>query len=187
MVLENQRLQLVPAAPELAEAVCGYYVRNREFLKPYDPCRDPVFFTTDYQRLLLAQDQAMAQAGSGHRFYIRLPDQPDQVVGTISLTSIVLGAFRSCFLGYKLDRDHLNQGLMTGAIALVTDYAFSRLQLHRIEANVMPWNSASLRVLEKNGYEREGVSPEYLFINGRWEDHVHMVRRNRDLRMPVLA
>ena len=76
---------------------------------------------------------------------------------------------------------------MTGAIALVTDYAFSQLQLHRIEANVMPWNSASLRVLEKNGYEREGVSPEYLFINGRWEDHVHMVRRNRDLRMPVLA
>ena len=145
MILENPRFQLIPAAPELAEAVCGYYVRNREFLTPYDPRRDPIFFTSDYQRLLLAQDQAMSQAGAGHRFYIRLPESPDQVAGTVSLTSIVMGAFRSCFLGYKLDKDHLNRGLMTDAVGLVTDYAFSQLQLHRIEANVMPWNRASLR------------------------------------------
>ena len=89
MILENPRFQLIPAAPELAEAVCGYYVRNREFLTPYDPRRDPVFFTPDYQRLLLAQDQAMSQAGAGHRFYIRLLESPDQVAGTVSLTSIV--------------------------------------------------------------------------------------------------
>lgn len=183
MTLENQRMQLLPAAPELAEAVCGYYVRNREFLTPYDPRRDPVFFTPDYQRLLLAQDQAMSQAGAGFRFYIRLGEAPELVVGTVSLTSIVMGAFRSCFLGYKLDKDHLNRGLMTEAVGLVTDYAFSRLRLHRIEANVMPWNRASLRVAEKNGYEPEGLAREYLYINGRWEDHLHMVRRNRDVRM----
>ena len=47
----------------------------------------------------------------------------------------------------------------------------------------MPWNTPSLRVLEKNGYEREGISREYLYINGKWEDHVHMVRLNRDLRL----
>ena len=183
MILENPRFQLIPAAPELAEAVCSYYVRNREFLTPYDPRRDPVFFTPDYQRLLLAQDQAMSQAGAGHRFYIRLPESPDQVAGTVSLTSIVMGAFRSCFLGYKLDKDHLNRGLMTDAVGLVTDYAFSQLQLHRIEANVMPWNRASLRVVEKNGYEPEGLAREYLYINGRWEDHLHMVKRNQALRL----
>ena len=125
----------------------------------------------------------MCQAGSGHRFYIRLTEEPELVAGTISLTSIVMGAFRSCFLGYKLDKDYLNRGLMTAAVGLVTDYAFSQLQLHRIEANVMPWNQASLRVVEKNGYQPEGLAREYLYINGRWEDHLHMVKRNQALRL----
>ena len=67
MILENPRFQLIPAAPELAEAVCGYYVRNREFLTPYDPRREPVFFTPDYQRLMLAQDQATASISASRR------------------------------------------------------------------------------------------------------------------------
>lgn len=183
MMLETSRLRLVPAAQELAEQVCDYYCRNREFLTPYDPKREAVFFTPDYHRLLLAQDEAMAQCGRGFRFYIRLPEDPDRVAGTIALSNIVLGAFRSCFLGYKLDGEYTNRGYMTEAIALVTDYAFTQLQLHRVEANVMPWNAPSLRVLEKNGYEREGISREYLYINGKWEDHVHMVKLNRELRL----
>lgn len=183
MILETSRLRLIPAAQELAGQVCDYYCRNREFLTPYDPLREAIFFTEDYHRLLLSQDEAMAQCGRGYRFYIRLAEAPDRVVGTIALSNIVMGAFRSCFLGYKLDKDLLDQGYMTEAIGMVTEYAFQELQLHRIEANVMPWNGASLRVLEKNGYEREGISREYLYINGKWEDHVHMVRLNRDLRL----
>ena len=171
MILETSRLRLIPAAQELAGQVYDYYCRNRAFLESYDPRREEIFFTEDYQRLLLVQDEAMAQCGRGFRFYIRLTEEPDRVAGTISLTSIVMGAFRSCFLGYKLDKDYLNRGLMTAAVGLVTDYAFSQLQLHRIEANVMPWNQASLRVVEKNGYQPEGLAREYLYINGRWEDH----------------
>ena len=125
---------------------------------------------------------AMERSGSGLRFYLRVPDRPGRVVGTVSLTNLVRGAFQSCFLGYKLDRELLNQGLMTAAVGLVTDYAFSQLRLHRVEANVMPWNTASLRVLEKNGYEREGLARDYLFLNGRWEDHLHMVKLNRAWR-----
>lgn len=182
MLLEHERFALIPAAPELAEQVCAYYLRNRDFLAPYAPRRDPVFFTAEYQRLLLAQDQAMERSGSGLRFYLRVPDRPGRVVGTVSLTNLVRGAFQSCFLGYKLDRELLNLGLMTAAVGLVTDYAFSQLRLHRVEANVMPWNTASLRVLEKNGYEREGMARDYLFLNGRWEDHLHMVKLNRAWR-----
>lgn len=181
--LETSRLRLVPAAQELAGEVCAYYRRNRAFLEPYDPRREESFFTEDHQRLLLAQDEALAQCGRGYRFYLRLPGKGDQVLGTVSLNSIVMGAFRSCFLGYKLDQACLNRGYMTEAIGLVTDYAFAQLRLHRIEANVMPWNAPSLRVLEKNGYEREGISREYLYINGKWEDHVHMVKLNRELRL----
>lgn len=183
MILETSRLRLVPAAQDLAGEVCAYYRRNRDFLTPYDPRREESFFTEEHQRRLLAQDEALSLCGRAHRFYIRLPEDPDRVAGTIALSNIVMGAFRSCFLGYKLDQAHLNQGYMTEAIGLVTDYAFRELQLHRVEANVMPWNAPSLRVLEKNGYEREGLAREYLYINGKWEDHVHMVKLNRDLRL----
>ena len=64
------------------------------------------------------------------------------------------------------------------AVAMMVEYAFQELRLHRIEANVMPRNRASLRVLEKNGFENEGLAKRYLQINGEWEDHIHMVIRN---------
>ena len=71
---------------------------------------------------------------------------------------------------------------MTAAVGVLTQYAFSQLGLHRLEANVMPRNRASLRVLEKNGYENEGLAKRYLHINGVWEDHIHMVKRSDDER-----
>ena len=61
---------------------------------------------------------------------------------------------------------------------MVVRYAFAEAGLHRVEANVMPRNKPSLRVLEKNGFVNEGLSKYYLNINGVWEDHVHMVRIN---------
>jgi ribosomal-protein-alanine N-acetyltransferase len=60
---------------------------------------------------------------------------------------------------------------MTKAVKLAVKIGFERLKLHRIEANVMPWNAASLRVLEKCGFERVGIAQKYLNINGIWEDH----------------
>lgn len=111
-------------------------------------------------------------------FYIFHKDIPEALIGKISLNNIVWGGFCSCFLGYKMDKDYINQGYMTEAVEAVVIYGFETLGLHRIEANVMPRNARSLRVLEKCGFEREGISRKYLKINGIWEDHVHMVRLN---------
>lgn len=88
------------------------------------------------------------------------------------------GAFCSAFLGYKLDKEYLNRGYMSMSVAMLIKYAFEELGLHRIEANVMPKNKASLRVLEKNHFVNEGISKYYLNINGVWEDHIHMVKIN---------
>ena len=67
---------------------------------------------------------------------------------------------------------------MTEAVTLGRAYAFSELGQHRIEGNVMPRNLPSRRVLEKCGFENEGLSKYYLKINGIWEDHIHMVKLN---------
>lgn len=70
---------------------------------------------------------------------------------------------------------------MTEAVEAVVNHAFQELHLHRIEANIMPRNRASLRVVEKLGFRNEGVSREYLKINGKWEDHIHMVLLNEEM------
>lgn len=72
----------------------------------------------------------------------------------------------------------MNQGLMTEGIQAVIIYAFEELQLHRIEANIMPRNKASMKVVQKLGFYEEGLAYKYLKINGVWEDHFHMVIRN---------
>jgi len=105
----------------------------------------------------------------------------DYVLGSIALNNIVRGAFQSCHLGYKMDQNNINKGYMTEGLEKVIDYAFNVLKLHRIEANIMPHNAASLRVVEKLGFYNEGLAKKYLKINGRWEDHIHMVLLNESL------
>ena len=81
------------------------------------------------------------------------------------------GAFRSAYLGYYAFTPHENQGLMAEGLGLAIADAFRRLRLHRLEANVQPGNKASLRLVRRLGFRREGYSPRYLKIAGRWRDH----------------
>lgn len=179
--LKNDTIRLIPAEPELARMVAEYYLRNREFLREYEPERDGKFFLEDHQRSLLEQERKDGEKGLSARFYIQPVSEPGRVIGMIGLNNIVRGAFQSAFLGYKLDSAYCNHGYMTMAVAMMVEYAFQELRLHRIEANVMPRNRASLRVLEKNGFESEGLARRYLKINGIWEDHIHMVIRNKEM------
>lgn len=70
---------------------------------------------------------------------------------------------------------------MTEALKKGIETAFGPLGLHRIEANIMPKNKASLRVAEKLDFKNEGLSTKYLKINGVWEDHIHMVLLNEEI------
>lgn len=110
--------------------------------------------------------------GEGARNWRRLP-----LIGSVTLSSIVYGSFQSAFLGYKMDARYVRRGYMKEALATVMDYAFGQLQLHRLEANVMPRNTASLAVLRSLGFREEGLALAYLQIQGVWEDHLHMVMR----------
>lgn len=176
--MQNEYIQIVPAAVSLTEQVVNYYIRNRQFLQEFAPIRPEEFFSFDYQEEALAREVLDFKAGKSYHFYIKLLEQPQKIIGVIALNNVVMESFCSAFLSYKLDENYINQGYMTMAISMLVPYAFDELHLHRIEANVMPRNKASLRVLEKNNFENEGVSKYYLNINGIWEDHIHMVRIN---------
>lgn len=179
--MKSRYIELVPSDISLVEQVTDYYRRNRNFLEEYEPERDAEFFTLDYQLQILQKEMRDRAENTAFRFYIKLAEQPDQIIGAIGLSNVVWGAFRSAFLGYKLDEQFINNGYMSQAVEMLVKYAFEQLHLHRIEANVMPRNTASLRVLEKNDFINEGISKYYLNINGVWEDHIHMVRINYDM------
>lgn len=179
--MQNKYIRLVPADVSLAEQVTDYYKRNRKFLADYEPKRDEQFFSLEYQLEVLKKEMDDFQQKSAFRFYIRPTDQSHKIIGIIGLNNVVWGAFCSAFLGYKLDKNFINKGYMSMAVDMLVRYAFDVLHLHRIEANVMPKNTASLRVLEKNSFINEGFSKYYLNINGIWEDHVHMVRINHNM------
>ncbi len=95
----------------------------------------------------------------------------DEIAGTITLSQIFRKAFCNAYLGYLLGNEFTGRGYMTEAVALVLKHAFSNLKLHRVEANVQPNNAPSINVLKRCGFTKEGFSPKYLKIGGRWRDH----------------
>jgi ribosomal-protein-alanine N-acetyltransferase len=92
-------------------------------------------------------------------------------VGVIILNEVVRGAFQSAYLGYYGFAPHAGQGYMTEGLGLVLGHAFRTLGLHRLEANIQPGNRASRALVRRLGFRREGFSPRYLRIGGRWRDH----------------
>jgi ribosomal-protein-alanine N-acetyltransferase len=93
------------------------------------------------------------------------------MLGAISLNGIIRGPAQSAFLGYWIGAPHARQGYMTEALQLALRHAFTTLGLHRVEANIMPANRASVALVSRAGFTREGYSPGYLKIAGHWEDH----------------
>ena len=176
-IYETERLFLKTLGPSDAEAVADYYRRNRSFLEEFEPGRGDEFYTAEHQAKLLATDSAEMADGTMFRLWL-LKKGDGKLIGSLAFNNIVRGPFLSCFVGYKLDGDEINRGFMTEALRKGIDIMFRESGLHRIEANIMPGNRRSLRVVEKLGFSNEGLARRYLKINGKWEDHIHMVLLN---------
>jgi [ribosomal protein S5]-alanine N-acetyltransferase len=94
-----------------------------------------------------------------------------EIAGVVNLSEIVRGGFQSAYLGYYAFVPFAGQGLMAEGLGLVLRHAFHRMRLHRLEANIQPENRASIALVERLGFRKEGYSPRYLKIGGRWRDH----------------
>jgi ribosomal-protein-alanine N-acetyltransferase len=106
------------------------------------------------------------------------------IAGVMNLSQILMGPFRSAFLGYYAFEPFAGRGYMRAAMPLLLRYAFDELGLHRIQANVQPGNGASIALVRRAGFHREGYSPRYLFIRGAWRDHEQWVMLAEDAPKP---
>ncbi|MFD4955603.1 GNAT family N-acetyltransferase [Streptomyces sp. NPDC058451] len=103
-------------------------------------------------------------------FVICLRDT-DAIVGGANINNIVRGALQNGTLGYTAYASTTGRGYMTEGLWLVIQHAFGELGLHRLEANIQPDNTASLKLIQRLGFQREGYSTAFQFINGEWRDH----------------
>ncbi|MEV6582497.1 GNAT family protein [Streptomyces sp. NPDC051582] len=154
-----------------AAGLADVLARNRAFMAHVEPWRSEVFYTEAGQaariEALLAEGAAGRQAS-----YVLVEAGSGAPVGTINLGSIALGPLRSGGVGYWVDRAWHGRGLATAAVEEVCRIARDEIGLHRVEAGTLVDNLASQRVLAKAGFERYGLAPRYLHINGAWRDHV---------------
>lgn len=135
---------------------------SREFHRPWaHPPQDPAGY-----RELLARD-----ARDDCEAFLARRTSDGALVGVLVLSQIFRAGFQNAYLGYYGSGEHAGQGYMAEALGLVLDTAFGPLELHRVEANIQPGNAASIAMVLRAGFRREGFSPRYLKIGGRWCDH----------------
>ncbi|WP_306418897.1 GNAT family N-acetyltransferase [Arthrobacter sp. GMC3] len=151
-----------------AAALAAAYVRNREYLSPWEPVRPGEYFTEEWQAADIASRLATHEAGTGYPLGLFAGDV---LVGRFNLAGIVRGPFQNAGLGYWVDSQYAGRGLASAAVQTIVATARDDLGLHRIEAGTLLHNIGSQRVLLKAGFEQIGMAPRYLQIAGAWQDH----------------
>ncbi|MBV8987451.1 MAG: GNAT family N-acetyltransferase [Solirubrobacterales bacterium] len=162
LVSEPRRVYLRSPAEGDREEFVALMRKSRSFHRPWAtaPTDDGRFeaYVADARR---ADFEAM--------LVCRVED--DAIVGFFNLSQIARGSLQSAYLGYAVGKPYARHGYMREGIELVLREAFGTLRLHRVEANIQPENKASIALAEGAGFRREGFSPRYLKIGGRWRDH----------------
>ena len=87
---------------------------------------------------------------------------------------------QSATIGYWMGEEHAGRGHMAAALKAVIPFAFRTLNLHRLVAASLPNNDRSIRLLEKLGFQREGMARGLVCINGHWRDHIVFALLNDD-------
>jgi len=171
--IETERLNLCVEGPADASALLDYLRQNKAHLEPWDPPHPEGYYTLEFWNKQLVHSQRGAEEGRSARFLMRLKDNPQgPVIGRCNYSNIVRGSFRSAFLGYSIDRRYEGMGYMTEALDGSLDHIFNVLELHRVQANYIPTNGRSAKVLRRLGFTVEGYARDYLYINGAWRDHI---------------
>ncbi|MYW64754.1 GNAT family N-acetyltransferase [Streptomyces sp. SID8379] len=153
-----------------AQALVDAVIRNKDHMRATEPYRAPDYYTAK------AQEERITSANG----VVWLLFEGERVVGRVELSGIVRGPLCGGSVGYWVDGDYRGRGLIPAAVEEVAREARDELGLHRLEAGTLVDNTASQRVLAKCGFERFGLAPGFLHIDGAWRDHILFQRLLHD-------
>jgi ribosomal-protein-alanine N-acetyltransferase len=148
---------------------------SRDFLVPWEPIWPTDDLTRGAFRRRLKRYAEDVRSDQAYPFFI-FATEGQRLVGGVTLTNIRRGVAQAGSIGYWVGAPFARRGFMTAALLALVPFAFQGLRLHRIEAACIPTNAASIALLEKSGFKREGYAREYLCINGAWQDHLLYAR-----------
>jgi len=176
--LHTPRLLLrILSSDDRAEYV-RIHSQSHTHFAPWTPAPEPGVTLEDlFQRHLEKATRGLVN-DTDYRFVAVLGN--GRIAGFFNLSNIVRGAFHNAYAGWGVSADATGQGYATEAVSGLLDLAFAPppkgVGLHRVQANVIPTNAASLRVADKNGFRREGLARAYLKIAGKWQDHLMLAK-----------
>jgi [ribosomal protein S5]-alanine N-acetyltransferase len=153
---------------------------SRAFLTPWEPTWPPDDLTRGAFRRRLKR-YAEDQRGDLAYAFLIFRSNDNAMVGGLTLANIRRGVAQAGSIGYWIGAPFVRKGYMTAAVRALIPYGFTTLRLHRLEAACIPENTASIRLLEKTAFKREGYARGYLCINGIWQDHLLYARLKDDV------
>ena len=183
--IRTPRLLLRSLAVEDRDEFIRVHRLSEEFFAPWSASRTGSY--DDAFRIEMTKVDMGRRNGTHHRMIGVLDD--GRIAGFFGLGEIVRGAFHNAYMGWKVNVEVARRGYATEGVTALLDFAFARdgAALHRIQANVIPTNTPSIRLAEKLGLRREGVAERYLEIAGSWQDHVMFARTVEEHRFTYLS
>lgn len=170
-VLKGERLYLRPPTGSDYPAWSSLRAQSRAFLTPWEPTWPADDLSRLAFRRRLRRYQRDMREDDGYAFFL-FRSSDHVLLGGLTLAHVRRGVTQSCSVGYWMGEPHAGCGYMSEAVRVVVRFVFATLHLHRLEAACLPTNAASIRLLEKVGFRREGYARSYLCINGIWQDHL---------------
>src|SRR3954451_7794345 len=152
---------------------------SRDFLTPWEPTWPADDLTRASFRRRIKRYSEDQRSDLAYAFFV-FRKHDEVLVGGLTLANIRRGCAQAGSLGYWMGAAFARQGHMTASVTAIIPFAFGSLKLPRIEAACIPANVASVRLLEKTGFNREGFARQYLCIDGAWQDHLLYARIKDD-------
>jgi len=172
---------IILRAPQMGDYLEWATLReaSRDFLTPWEPTWPADDLTRSSFRRRIKRYFEDQRGDLAYPFFIfrRLDNV---LVGGLTIANVRRGCAQAGSLGYWMGQSYAGKGYMTAAVRAVVPFAFGTLRLHRVEAACIPGNAASIRLLEKTGFRREGFARQYLCIDGVWQDHLLYARLRDD-------
>lgn len=168
---ETERLVLRVCRTDEAKHILDFYLEDKDLFEKYEPERMPNFYTLNYQKKVLKWEHSLLLKLEAVRFYVFLKKDPHKIIGTVCYHRIEKSIYQSCEVGYKFSSEFQHHGYALESLMTLNDIIFNDLHLHRIEAKVMPCNTASINLLEKLGFYKEGLNRKCIYLHNKWEDH----------------